>query len=298
MRDEKWSKAVQRDFPRPTNVRKSLLTLPSASGASASLLSQADELIREEMWKILYFDALVNPTDEQTAFAGVESKNPNAKSHETLLASYLEEHPLEQFTEKELANAKTLLKQEMETVRDGMGHEKLSLPDHTKVWDECYSQLIYLPAHNRYTKADMVSKKDRIEAISTRLDQNRKDMGKEAKKASKIEKKLSILLGGYQTRMSDFLRQFRENANQIEQSRLELTSFAALKVKEDSSIVKRIGTLEEDVQRQNEREKSLQLRYDQLVRKREELIDKVKGLSVKESTEEEDAPVKTNGEVL
>ena len=275
LREEKWTKAVQKNAPRPTNVCKTLLSTTSTSGVSTSLLTKADDLIKEEMIKLLHFDALLNPTNEQTALASIESKKPNAKTYETLLANYLEEHPVEQFSSKELEDAQTLLKQEMENVLEKMDHGKLSIHDYTKVWDECFSQLIYAPSQNRYTRADIISKRERIDSIDARLEQNRVHMAKEAKKAGRIEKKLSILLGGYKTRASEFIRQYRENINQIEQAQLELISFTALKVKEDNSIFKRIAALEEDVKRQNEREKNLQLKYQQLQDKISNLQDTI-----------------------
>ncbi|KAI2796603.1 CDC5 cell division cycle 5-like protein [Blomia tropicalis] len=280
LRDEKWTKAVQRDAPRPTNIQKTLLT--TSSNASISLLAQAENLIKEEMIKILHFDALVNPTDEQLSFAAIESKNPNSK-YETNLRNYFEENQLDQFSEKELEEAQNMLKSEMEVVKDGMKHDDLELPDYSKVWDECYSQLLYLPAHNRYTRADIVSKRERIDAIEARLEQNRIHMGKEAKKAGKIEKKLSVLLGGYQSRANEFCKQIRDNANQMEQSRLEFMSFSGLKVNEDRAIEKRIRSLEDDVQRQNDREKQLQQQYDQLSRQREELTEKLNKLTNSQS---------------
>lgn len=276
MRDEKWTKAVQKNAPRPSNVRKTLWTSSATSGVTVSSLSQAEDLIKEEMAKILHFDALVNPTDEQTVLAALESKKANAKtSHDDQLSAYLEEHPLEQFSSQELAQANDLLKEEMKTVQSGMKHGELSLLGYSKVWDECYAQLLYLPAQNRYTKADIVSKRDRIDATDSRLVQNREHMSKEAKKAGRIEKKLSVLFGGYHSRANDFNKQYKEIANQVEQSRLELTSFAALKVKENNAIVKRIGALNEDVQRQTEREKNLQSRYEQLLRRREDLMEQL-----------------------
>ncbi|KAH9395289.1 CDC5 cell division cycle 5-like protein [Tyrophagus putrescentiae] len=294
MRDEKWTKAVQQNAPRPSNVRKSLWTSSSTSGAAVSLLSQAEDLIKDEMTKMLYFDALVNPTDEQTVFAGIESKKAPAKPHDELLANYLDEHPLEQFSGKELAEATNLLNEEMKTVQAGMKHGDLSLHDYSKVWDECFAQLLYLPTQNRYTKADIVSKRDRIEAIDHRLGQNREHMSKEAKKAGKIEKKLSVLYGGYHSRAKEFSKQYQEIANQIEQSRLELTSFTALKVNENNAIVKRVGALNEDVQRQNEREKNLQSRYDQLLRRREELMEQLQAQQNASSAQVEETGATSN----
>lgn len=51
----------------------------------------------------------------------------------------------------------------------------------------------------------MASKKDRIEAAEKKLQQNRVHMTGEAKRAAKMEKKLKVLLGGYQVLLTIFL---------------------------------------------------------------------------------------------
>ena len=59
-------------------------------------------------------------------------------------------------------------------------------------------QVLFLPSQNRYTRANLASKKDRLESQEKRLEQNRGHMTREAKRAAKMEKKLKILTGGYQ----------------------------------------------------------------------------------------------------
>lgn len=272
MKEEKFTQAVQKDLPRPCDVRGTLMQQPTTATGP---LADAEILIKNEMIKLLHFDALINPTDEQTAFAAFKSKNAKneSKTHEAMLANYLEKHPIETIEDEYLTSAKKLINDEMELLKESMEHEKLTAVEEAKIWDECYSQLLYLPSQNRYTKASMVSKKDRIDSIETRWEHNRLHMTREAKRAGKIEKKLSILLGGYQSIADDLIKQFRETGQAMEQSHLELHSFKALKVREDSAIVKRISALEEDVRRQNEREKLLQKRYEELSRKKEELLE-------------------------
>ena len=36
--------------------------------------------------------------------------------------------------------------------------------DTLKVWEECLAQVLYLPSQQRYTRANLASKKDRIES--------------------------------------------------------------------------------------------------------------------------------------
>lgn len=86
----------------------------------------------------------------------------------------------------------------MEVVKQGMNHGELSLDSFTQVWSECLGQVLFLPNQNRYTRANLASKKDRIESLEKKLEQNRGHMTKEAKKAGRMEKKIKIILGGYQ----------------------------------------------------------------------------------------------------
>ena len=60
------------------------------------------------------------------------------------------------------------------------------------------AHLSFFQLKNNNIRANLASKKDRIESLEKRLDMNRGHMTKEAKRAAKTEKKLKILTGGYQ----------------------------------------------------------------------------------------------------
>lgn len=110
----------------------------------------------------------------------------------------------------------------------------------------------------------MLLKKDRIEAYKRKLEENRNHMVREAKRAAKMENKLKILTGGYQTRVQVLTKQHNDLWEQIEQSQLELSTFKFLQNQEDSALTRRINCLTEDVNRQVEREKLLQAKFAQL----------------------------------
>jgi hypothetical protein len=57
---------------------------------------------------------------------------------------------------------------------------------------------LYLPGQGRYVRANLASKRERLDAMEKKLEQNRNHMTREAKKAAKVEKKLKVHLGGYQ----------------------------------------------------------------------------------------------------
>lgn len=98
----------------------------------------------------------------------------------------------------------------MQTVKKSLGHADLTLDAYSQVWDECYSQLLYLPSKNRFVRVMAGNKKDRIESAEHKLELNRTLMASEAKRAGKLEKKLKTLLGGYQVIFS-----YDSNANVI-----------------------------------------------------------------------------------
>ena len=138
------------------------------------------------------------------------------------------------------------------------------------MWEECLAQVLYLPGQQRYTRANLASKKDRIESLEKRLETNRGHMTKEAKKAAKTEKKLKILTGGYQSRAAGLIKQLNDAAEQLEQSRLEMTTFDQLRLNETNAIPRRLEAITEDVKKQTDREKDLQAKYREIVNKLEE----------------------------
>ncbi|XP_043498575.1 cell division cycle 5-like protein [Polistes fuscatus] len=145
-----------------------------------------------------------------------------------------------------------------------MAHGDLSLDAYTTVWEECLSQILYLETQKRYTRATLASKKDRVEACERKLEENRMHMTGEAKKAAKMEKKLKVLTGGYQTRAQVITKQLYDLCEQIEQAHLELSTFQFLQNQEEAAVPRRVNALIEDVNRQTERERILQMRYAQL----------------------------------
>ena len=261
----KRSHAVQRDLPRPMDINS---TVMRPKDAQLDSLQKAEELIKREMQTMLHYDALQNPTAEQQGVTGKKDAQ-KAAIQQSQHRAYLEQHPYDEVDEYEMELAKDLLTQEMHYVKQKMNHGELSLEAYTKVWQECYAQVLYIPSQHRYTRANLASKKDRIESQEKRLDNNRNAMTKDAKKAGKLEKKLKILLGGYQSRAQGLQKQLQETVDQIEQTYVETKTFESLRLHEIGAIPKRMESLKEDVQRQMEREKELQYKYAELKNKLE-----------------------------
>ncbi|XP_015253091.1 PREDICTED: cell division cycle 5-like protein [Cyprinodon variegatus] len=268
---------VQRSLPRPTEVNESVLR-PSSMEPLTDL-QVAEELIKQEMITMLHHDCLHHPsTTAANQLLRGKAKGPASTSNNASHISYLETHPYKPISTEDMEQAKAILTAEMEVVKAGMGHGDLSMEAYTQVWEECYGQVLYLAGQNRYTRANLASKKDRIESLEKKLEVNRGHMTAEARRAAKLEKKLKILLGGFQSRALGLLKQHNELWEQVEQAATELQTFNQLKQQEDLAIPRRQAALREDVDRQMEREKELQQRYGELLMERESLLSSTQKL--------------------
>ncbi|KAG7212980.1 hypothetical protein KM043_002320 [Ampulex compressa] len=247
------SQVIQRELPRPVDVNMNILR--PFMDTPLTDLQRAEELIKREMITMMQYDALQNP---------VQQNRKGAASSLAQAQSYLEQHPYINFDEEEIDAAKQLLTDEMAVVKEGMAHGDLSLDSYTTVWEECLSQILYLETQKRYTRATLASKKDRVEACERKLEENRMHMTGEAKRAARMEKKLKVLTGGYQTRAQVLTKQLHDLWEQIEQAHLELSTFKFLQAQEEAAVPRRVNALMEDVNRQTERERMLQTRYAQL----------------------------------
>ncbi|KAF7990428.1 hypothetical protein HCN44_000233 [Aphidius gifuensis] len=230
---EKRSKVIQRNLPRPSEVNTDIF---SDSG-SLTDLQKAEELIKKEMIGIMQYDAVLNPVQQS-----------NTKRGQTIISQaqkYIENYPYEDYGKENLDSASKMIADEMQIVKEGMAHGELSIDVYTTVWEECLGQILYLEPQKRYTRATLAIKKDRIEAYKRKLEQNCNHMVREARLAAKMENKLKILTGGYQTRTIQF----------------ELSTFKFLQSQEDAALTRRVSCLTEDLYRQVEREKSLQTIY-------------------------------------
>ncbi|KAK1905845.1 Cell division cycle 5-like protein [Dissostichus eleginoides] len=165
--------SVQRNLPRPTEVNESVLR-PS-SMETLQDLQLAEELIKQEMITMLHFDCLHHPSinrDSQSQRG--KTRGPASTSNNASHIGHLETHPYKPVPTEDMELAKAVLAAEMEVVKGGMGHGDLSMEAYSQVWEECYGQVLYLPAQNRYTRANLASKKDRIESLEKKLEVRKK----------------------------------------------------------------------------------------------------------------------------
>ena len=157
-----------------------------------------------------------------------------------------------------------------------MGHGELTGDVYGQVWHECYDELLYLPHLQRFTRAQIASKKERIESLEDALKMNTEEhMARMVRRLTKKEKRLKILLGGYQSRAAAMDKQIAELADQIDKAEMSVAGALGQQQRESLAIDVRLKValteiandsvlqkLRDEVDVQRERETDLQKRYD------------------------------------
>ncbi|CAF0824007.1 unnamed protein product [Brachionus calyciflorus] len=266
------SQSVQRNLPRPTDINHNILR-PADLAQPLNDYQKAEEMIKEEMLLMLHFDALKNPSLNQCGYGNnskksiSQMKTMNGEKH----VSYLKENGYDEFSLDELEEAREIMKKEIPIVKKIMGHGELNDEAYQQVWEECYGQVLYVPNSNRFTRASVTSRKDKIESCEKKLEVNRFHMSNQAKKAGKLEQKLKITLGGYQSRAQILLKSLQDVYNELESRQVELGTFEKIRELELEAIPRRLEVLKEECERQAQREKELQKKFGDLILERDSL---------------------------
>lgn len=233
-------------------------------------LQEAEELIKREMITMLHNDALNYPAANQIS-SKINKRAELPASH----VAYLERNGYEEIDKEDLEEARELLLEEVLYVKQEMDHGEVTVDAFNQVWNECFSEVLFLPNEKRYTRAMMATKKDRVDSFEKRLDINRNHMKREAKRATKMEKNLKIKTGGYRSRSNDLLKNYESLTTEVELAQRDLNVFELLNASEQGAIPRRKEILELEVRRQRIREANLQKSFSDAQFDRNALTNKV-----------------------
>jgi pre-mRNA-splicing factor CDC5/CEF1 len=88
---------------------------------------------------------------------------------------------------------------------------------------------------------------------------------------NKLEKKLTLTLGGYQARQGILSSKIKEVSEVIEQARIDLENYRTLQASERATVALRLNPLVEEVEMLERRERDEQRRFKELTEVRHEL---------------------------
>ena len=274
----KRSSVVKRlDLPRPIGAinEELIFNNNSEENEESEMNKKAQELINEELLTLLQHDAFTHPyikaeedIDVKKSKKDKKGKKKGKKSQPVVNVAGPPDKPLQHFEEEALDVAKSMLDEEFETVIQ----EKRSIASNSHSAfdsDEAVKDLLKKQTISNCINSSLTdSKKDLISSLETEY--NAAMMSTEAirKKASKLESKISIKIGGYTKRAAMMLESITKDFAEFQNSVIEEDVFSSLMVHEQKGISSRIDTLQEETERLEQEESTLQKRYGDLLHER------------------------------
>lgn len=270
---KKQTKVVQRGLPRPPlpaiQALKTTLTLEEdGKNLYVSLIEHADLSIRQEMVALLENDAAkYPPTEEET----VKDKKKGASRTVVAGRPPMDAPPLDDFEEEDINEASRLIEDEVDYLKGAMGHEDATLEDYAEARDGCVDDLVYFPTRENFGLISVASTNDRLSALQYEFENVKKHMEAETRKAVRLEHKLKVLTHGYQVRAETLWRQIEALHKETVTLGTEYECFRALHSQEQLAAPRRIENLQDALKEQNDKERTLQLRYENLLVEQENI---------------------------
>ncbi|TFY64438.1 hypothetical protein EVJ58_g2618 [Rhodofomes roseus] len=257
------SQAVQRGLPRPANVDVERLLQDLSLDEEPSEVADAEKVVHEELAQLLQHDAIAHPLPG-TAHPGSTRSAYEMPPDEAMGIA-------KSAVRDELAAALGYPGANEEQLRQGVlaisGQDEV---DETLSWAHIRQQLAYDASSKTWVEPSKLSEAARIAGYTALLDEARQDMAKEASKATKAEKKLSITLGGYQARSKALTKRIMDAFQEMQRTKVDCESFVRLQTNENAMGPVRVSGLKEEVEKLERRERLLQERYAELETERRE----------------------------
>ncbi|EJF62522.1 hypothetical protein DICSQDRAFT_84319 [Dichomitus squalens LYAD-421 SS1] len=266
------SQAVQRNLPRPANVDVARLIADlTVDDDDSAELGAAARLVHAEIADLLHHDSIAHPLPGTVHPGGTRST-------------------YQMPPDETLATAKSLIHDELATSLGYPGAHKdvvkqgvvalsgLDEVDETLSWVHTRDKLVYDPTSNIWVEPSTISHESRVAGYNAQLEAFREAMSKEASKAAKSEKKLNVILGGYQARSGALSKRITDAFTELQKTKEEYESFSKLRTNETAMGPIRLASLREEVEKLEQRERRLQERYAELDGERRDALSRVNAL--------------------
>ncbi|KAJ7687575.1 pre-mRNA splicing factor component-domain-containing protein [Mycena olivaceomarginata] len=254
--------------------RKALARRSQAVAAIGGEESEAQRLINKELAELLQHDAISHPIPGTSRVGGTLSTYDVPADEDVDAAKAL--------IHLELASAVGFTNTSPEQLREGLlALAKAETADETISWASTRQQLTYDPERKIWVEPATLSPELRVAGYTALLDESREMMGKEAAKAAKAEKKLSVVLGGYLSRSEALSKRVTDAFDELQKTKVDYESFSRLQTNENAVGPRRLEALKEEVDKLERRERHLQERYSELEAERRDAQERVQALEEK-----------------
>ncbi|KAH3765195.1 cell division control protein [Pelomyxa schiedti] len=230
------SSVLQRSLPRA-----STFNLVNTSDNSDPL-SNAEFLIQQEMANMIKYEA------DRFPLPGASSAPAKPPSH-----PLEHEFPLD-ITAEEFEQANDMLRKYAKVEKSSP-----DLGEFRKLWEQCHSDIVLLDG--KYVRLSKAQTSDKIAAYSSMHEVLKKQLSSESRKLSKLENRVVVYNGGYQSRTSSLLRDTTQLHARLCQSAVEKECFSSLRHSELEAMPARLKHFTREIERQQDTERQLQSRY-------------------------------------
>jgi len=142
-------------------------------------------------------------------------------------------------------------------------------------WAQLRQTLSYDLQQRRWVETASMTDPERIIGITKLLNDARDKMRTEADRAKKLERKLGITLGGYQSRAENLGKKVADGYSSLGGLEGDLTAFSNLAITEGGAAPKRLESLHEEVTVLERRERGQQDRYRDLMERKDQLLQNI-----------------------
>jgi pre-mRNA-splicing factor CDC5/CEF1 len=245
------SQAIKLSLPRPINVDMTVLMQNLSLEVLDSELAHAQELVNAELVKLVHHDSVEYPLPGTTK-AGASEFSYDTPDDDALEAAKIAIHT-------ELAALVGFPSANAHQLREGL----LQNPESVS-WTTESDLLAYDTATQSWKEATSLSLDSRVAGYSHLLHTSHQLMTKEANKAAKAEKKLGVILGGYQQRAQVLSERTTTAFSEMQKAQIDYKSFSSLRENETVLGPRRVASLHQEVENLERRESLLQMRYAEL----------------------------------
>lgn len=237
------SQVLKRSLPRPLGVNRGFVEPDEADAALPDEdLRQAAKEVRQEVLRMLVHEAMEYP------IKGAEIPKTHGE--------------YQQFPEEDLIAARKQLTEETAASNDAGP----SAPPEVfaQLWDRVSSENLYVPSKKKVLPVSSLTVEEHVSALKAELDALQALAKKETTKAAKLEKRLSVYNGGYQSRASALQKAIMDLYMNLDKANVELCCFQELRSMEERAIPRRLSAIHEELTELRQREETLQRRYAEL----------------------------------
>ena len=251
------SQAVRLGLPRPINVDITTLTQNLSPEVLDPNLAQVQELVNAEFVKLVHHDSVVYPLPGTTQ-AGVSETLYDPPDDDALEAAKIAIHA-------ELAALVGFPSANVHQLHEGL--LRLSIMENSDAvssWATERKLLAYDSAAQTWVEATSLGPGSRVAGYSYLLHAGHQLMTKEENKIAKAEKKLGVILGGYQQRAQVLSERMAKAFSEMQKAQVDYNCFSRLRENETALGPRRVASLYQEVEKLEHRESILQRRYAEL----------------------------------